>query len=345
MPAPRVSLSEPFLREVHPQVASGCAKALKPVTLLIGLGLTLFLSQVLHNGSQTMLHAQEPAINMVAAGMSYKPRSHPWMPSVDRSGHRSPQMLDRSSWGGLHAVAPQHLDLVTVRSRFQMNDARSSQTRLPPAHSWNPFGGDAKPGEISDWADTDDITIARVQVGLLGIARDIQKKLDDIAENADSDSQEGLHDILTDTVLALLRKPEMMVYGYCDSFYTDSPERAEERFNDYSLQERSKYDEETLSNVEGRTRDKTGLQTPPAASGLDSKPNQYIVVTILLAYDGQVKLPQVDTLEDAKKVLQFLGRTQAFRVNAVEILWNPQQAGDTLPTEEIMGNYPQLRPL
>ena len=52
-----------------------------------------------------------------------------------------------------------------------------------------------------------------VQVGLLGSARDLQRDLDRIATRADTNSADGLHYVLEETVLALLRAPEYWVYG------------------------------------------------------------------------------------------------------------------------------------
>ena len=58
-----------------------------------------------------------------------------------------------------------------------------------------------------------DIFVAKGQVGLLGSARDLQRDLDRIATRADTNSADGLHYVLEETVLALLRAPEYWVYG------------------------------------------------------------------------------------------------------------------------------------
>jgi uncharacterized membrane protein len=51
------------------------------------------------------------------------------------------------------------------------------------------------------------------QVGLLGLARSVQSELDEIADKADTSSPQGLHYVLQETVLALLRHPDYCVYG------------------------------------------------------------------------------------------------------------------------------------
>lgn len=46
------------------------------------------------------------------------------------------------------------------------------------------------------WAVGERVTVAKLQVGLLGSARTLQKQLDRIASRADTNSPSGLHYIL-----------------------------------------------------------------------------------------------------------------------------------------------------
>lgn len=56
----------------------------------------------------------------------------------------------------------------------------------------------------------------QIQVGLLGLARSLQRELDAIAMKSDTGTPGGLHYVLTETVLALLRHPDYCVYGRGD---------------------------------------------------------------------------------------------------------------------------------
>ncbi|GJP58689.1 hypothetical protein CLOP_g2338 [Closterium sp. NIES-67] len=66
----------------------------------------------------------------------------------------------------------------------------------------------ADSAEEEVWAETQRSSVVRLQVGLLGTARKLQRDLDQMASRADTGSQEGLHTILQETVLALLRNPD-----------------------------------------------------------------------------------------------------------------------------------------
>ena len=60
------------------------------------------------------------------------------------------------------------------------------------------------------------------------MARDLQKDLDQMADKADTSTDAGLHYLLTECVLALLRNPEYWVYASSASASERSPEAAEQ---------------------------------------------------------------------------------------------------------------------
>ena len=186
----------------------------------------------------------------------------------------------------------------------------------------------------------DRIAVVKVQIGLLGLARQLQLDLEDIADAADTSSTEGLHYVLEETVLALLRNPEYCVYGYATSATADGPENAEDLFNEYSMDERGKFEEETLVNVNARKR----ASKTKNADG-EENINEYILVTIIAACDGGLKLPAVTDGTELRTALKRVGAIRVDALQAVEVLWTPQEEGDTLSEDELLRDYPQLNVL
>lgn len=186
------------------------------------------------------------------------------------------------------------------------------------------------------------VSVLRLQVGLLGIARGLQDRLDALADKADTSSPEGLHYILSETTLALNRKPEYCVYGYTTGTVVRDVDDAEQRFNEYSLEERGKFEEETLVNVGSRR-----VGTAPFASFSSNRnaANEFIVVTIVVAAEGNYTLPQISTADDLRRALVVMGSIPADSIQAVEVLWTPQEAGDVLTAQDLLADYPLLRPL
>lgn len=195
---------------------------------------------------------------------------------------------------------------------------------------------EASQGGVLDDTLDDRITVARIQIGLLGLARQLQSDLDRIATRADTSTPSGLKYVLEETVLALMRNPDYMVYGGSATMVVRSPEEAEDYFNSFSMQERGKFTEETLINITGQRKSVTGQ------SGTLGMSNEYIVVTILVAADGKFKLPRCRDLTETKEALTKVGSLRASSLQAVEVLWQPQAMGDALTRDELVRDYPAL---
>ncbi|KAK2365145.1 myelin-associated oligodendrocyte basic protein [Trifolium repens] len=183
------------------------------------------------------------------------------------------------------------------------------------------------------------VTVLKYQVGLLGMGRSLQRDLNRIAEVADTSSPEGLSYILSETSLALLRHPDYCISGYSSVDIKRGIEDGEKHFNKLSIEERGKFDEETLVNVNNIKRQSTRSQRSNGFS------NEYIVITILVAAEGETKIPSINGSGNLKEALQKLGSIPSSKLLAVEVLWTPQNENDTLSERELLEDYPLLRPL
>ncbi|HLP88996.1 MAG TPA: DUF1517 domain-containing protein [Nostocaceae cyanobacterium] len=191
------------------------------------------------------------------------------------------------------------------------------------------------------------ISITRLQVGLLAQARDLQPELNEIAAAADTNTPEGRADILQETSLALLRHPEYWVYA-SSSTQQAKLNTAETQFNRLSLAERSKFTAETLTNINNQ------LKTAPSPKALlgevenpqtafEQGPGEYIIVTILAATLGKITLPDINNTEDLGQALRQIGSISSDQLLAIEVLWTPQAEGDTLTSDDLLAEYPDLK--
>ncbi|KAK3279591.1 hypothetical protein CYMTET_12535 [Cymbomonas tetramitiformis] len=211
-------------------------------------------------------------------------------------------------------------------------------------------GGSEREDDGAGYYDGDDegMSVIRVQVGLLGIARDLQLDLERIAERADTDTEEGVPLPSTppawshrrDSNEGALSSQEYWAYGNSGSASTSSPDEAEERFGTMSMEERGKFREETLVNVDSRRRQSEAM-TRDESKG----PNEFIVVTLLAAVDGAMRMPQVSGAEEMRSALTRLGGVRVDQVAAVEVLWTPQDVNDSMTSDELVRDYPKLVPL
>ncbi|GAB1544856.1 DUF1517 domain-containing protein [Scytonema sp. NUACC21] len=205
-------------------------------------------------------------------------------------------------------------------------------------------------GETQEVGSNPPVSVTRLQVGLLASARGLQDELNHIAETADTNSPEGRAEILQEASLALLRHPEYWVYAGAGTQQARL-NAAETQFNRLSLAERSKFSEETLSNVNNQLREaRTRDALPGAGSELDNPtrlitegPGEYIIVTLLAATLGKFQLPEVNSTDDLRQALRAVGSIPGEQLLAVEVLWTPQAPGDTLTSDDVLAEYPDLK--
>ena len=204
--------------------------------------------------------------------------------------------------------------------------------------------------EEVEYSSNPTVSVTSLQVGLLANARDLQPELNRIAETADTNSPEGRAEVLQETTLALLRHPEYWVYAGA-STQQARLESAESQFNRLALAERSKFTEETLSNVNNRLKEATPKSSLPAADAqLDNPtrlitegPGEYIIVTLLAATLGKLQLPVINSSEDLRQALRQIGGLPSDNLLAIEVLWAPQAEGDTLTSDDLMAEYADLK--
>ncbi|MDB9537366.1 DUF1517 domain-containing protein [Dolichospermum planctonicum CS-1226] len=190
------------------------------------------------------------------------------------------------------------------------------------------------------------VSVTRLQVGLLAQARDLQTELNHIAETADTNTPEGRSEILQEASLALLRHPEYWVYAGGGTQQAKL-NAAESQFNRLSLAERSKFSEETLSNVNNQLK---AVLSKQALSGEDNPtrlisegPGEYIIVTLLAATLGKCQISAINTADDLRQALRQIGSLPSEQLLAIEVLWTPQAPGDTLTSDDLFAEYPDLK--
>ncbi len=199
--------------------------------------------------------------------------------------------------------------------------------------------GSASAGTL-DRSGNPQVSLAKVQVGLLAQARELQLDLDRIATSSDTSTNEGLTGLLQETVLALLRHPEYWAYGASDGEVTQLS-IAESAFNQVAIGERSKLKAETLTNYNGQTR-RSEVKALPTSDLAVQAPGEYIVVTLIVAAEGKWQLPKVHDTASLQQALRQLGSVSADQLIGVELLWMPQAEDDVLTAEEVLVAYPEL---
>lgn len=126
--------------------------------------------------------------------------------------------------------------------------------------------------------------------------------------------------------------------GKAELTKTRGLDNAEGKFNQVSMEERGKFQKETLSNVGGRTNRSVAKVEGDGMS-------EMIVVTVIAAVDGKLTPGDMHSQEDLKTNLDLLGSVPSDRLLALEVLWTPQDENDYFTKEELVTDYPTLNML
>ena len=115
---------------------------------------------------------------------------------------------------------------------------------------------------------------------------------------------------------------------------------AEATFNRLSMAERSKLQREVTSNVGGQRYSDANV-----AAGDSDASSDFIAVTLLVASRNRINFKGASSADQLRESLQQLGAVGADNLLAIEVIWQPEGAGEVLSTEELLTAYPQLQHL
>jgi uncharacterized membrane protein len=205
-------------------------------------------------------------------------------------------------------------------------------------------GGQALPagmrgGDLGGYQPDGPVAIAQLQVGLLASARELQRDLRSLAASSDTSSSSGLQRVLQDSTLALLRHPDLWVYANAEVGQVPF-QAAESAFNRLSMTERSKLAGEITTNVGGSR----GVASAASAGDADAT-SDYIAVTLLVASRSRITLKPVNGSEDLREALRVVGSVPSDQLLALEVIWQPEGAGEVLSADELITAYPDLKHL
>jgi uncharacterized membrane protein len=217
------------------------------------------------------------------------------------------------------------LGIVALVGRVLLQNLATARRYQPDTSAFAPLGG-------SRYA------VVKCQIALLATARSLQHDLQTYANAASTDTVAGLAAALQDVVMTLTRHRDYWRYGLVQVQQAGSLDEAERAFNQAVGLERAKFSEELLVNVDGVRR-----QAAPQANTPANEVGQYLVVTLIVATGyPEFSAYQTPSLKELEDTLQRLGTLLTSDLLAVEVMWSPENPGDTLTEDELIAEYPDL---
>lgn len=182
--------------------------------------------------------------------------------------------------------------------------------------------------------DNEIVTISQLQVALGAGVTSIQSELSEVSLKADTETIAGLFHLLQEVTEILGQNSVHWTHVRGNSQTLPSREEAEAVFEQISMQERSKFSAETLSNVEGKIVQKD------VPSPTDPGEAAYVVVTLLVGTaDDRPLFGNINSAAATREALDRLKSIQPDYLMIFEMLWSPQAETDTLTEREMATEY------
>ena len=200
----------------------------------------------------------------------------------------------------------------------------------------NSSNGDRLERKISRERDNNKVTVSQLQVALSPQAEGLQQELSTLSLNVNTNTDEGLVELMRESVLILLRHDRAWTHVLANSNSLHIS-HAEEAFDKISLAERSKFSSESLSNVDGK------IKTTETVYYDGEDFSAYVVVTLILGTaDDNPLLDKIHTEKQLKEVLLKLASMREDYLMKFELLWTPQKENEYLTDDELLMEYTNM---
>ncbi len=183
-----------------------------------------------------------------------------------------------------------------------------------------------------------------VQV-LLTEGDEVKRELQQVAQNGDPDSNEGLARMMTEAALVLLRHPERWTYGEVERAQ-GSGGSADSQVGRWATQARAAFTEQTTSNYQNKDVN-TGFTHKGDYTFQKDTGDLYLAVTLAVAAVTMPGMPPAGSTDAAevRAALSAISGVAPGDLIRAEVVWSPDAQGEFLSEDEAIVKYPALTKL
>lgn len=192
------------------------------------------------------------------------------------------------------------------------------------------------------------VSVAEMSVALEVPDRDspnsILSALSRLSRTARTDSRVGIQNLTSQVAIELLRRKSSIIAASTNASHYRDENKALREYNKKSIQQRSKFERETLSKFGGV--DYSDFQSQTSTSDYKAT---VAVVTFVMLIDGDNTSKQlssnINKIGDVERALSCIAADSKADdcLRSVELLWTPEDRGDTLTMRDVYVDYPSLR--
>jgi uncharacterized membrane protein len=152
--------------------------------------------------------------------------------------------------------------------------------------------------------------------------------------------------VLTSQVAVELLRRKSSIQSAASSYKYSKDERvAQRQFNQWSVEERSKFERENISKFGGLDTS-GGKRRAFSADETKNEKATMVVVTLVLSIQGDsTKLPtKIQSASDVENALRKIAADAKVDdcLIGAEILWTPEDRNEVLTRQDVVADYPEL---
>lgn len=202
-------------------------------------------------------------------------------------------------------------------------------------------------GGGSGWDGEPKLVVARYDFGVQYLARDMQDRLEALADRVDTRSSEGLAAMLREVAIELRRHLERIEFAAAAVQKALPRQEAEQQFQLQAGDARSQFGREV---VRADSRGVRRQQKEIATDGIRDEDGQlavaeFFVVTVLVAVRGLTLVERILDAQQLEAALKTLASVSPAALEGVEVVWSPAAKSDSMDREDMALRYPQLAPV
>jgi len=165
--------------------------------------------------------------------------------------------------------------------------------------------------------------------------------LDRLAQTANTNSRKGVQNLTSQVAVELLRRKSSIQSAASSYKHVGDDSAAQRTFNQWSVQERSKFEQETVSKFGGVDTSAVGRRS---SDGGNNKATMAVVTLVLSIQGDSTKIPKIRSIADVEDALRKIAADVKVDdcLTGAEILWTPQDRSEALSRMEVVADYPEL---
>ncbi len=186
----------------------------------------------------------------------------------------------------------------------------------------------------------DAMHVSQLSIGVDWRARrQLQETLTRLAQTGDTQSPQGLANLLRETVLALRRAELSWLYVAQKTLGPFSPQVAEQHFNQLTTGARAAFQHELVRGAGGQV---ATMNAPEMRANANEGEGTVVVHLIIAAYRPLAALQSPDA-NQLRMALDNRAALTADQLAVLEVVWSPAAENDRMSTAELEQFYPDMR--